>query len=39
MRSGDIRNNEMFKVFFNSLILLFIAKNFQEYGKRRQYRY
>ena len=38
MGSGDNTNNEMFKVFFNSLILLFIAKNYQEYGKRRQYR-
>ena len=37
MGSGGNTNNEMFEVFFNSLILLFIAKNFQEYSKRRVY--
>ena len=37
MGSGGNTNNEIFEVFFNSLILVFIAKNFREYGKRRQY--
>ena len=35
MGSEDNTNNEMFEIFFNSVILLFIAYNFQEYGKRR----
>ena len=38
MGSGDNTVNEMFELLFNSLILLFIAYNFEEYGKRRQYK-
>ena len=36
MESGDITNNEMFKIFFNSLNLLLVAYGFQVDRKRRQ---